>query len=69
VLSVRSGLLVTAVVTFLEELGEGAAGFAAPQSGTIMHPSAKSNATKQAPGRIQEREGEEADERVRSCID
>ena len=61
----RSGLPVAVVVvTFLEGLGEGAAGLAASQSGTMVHPIAKSNVAMQVRGRIQA--GEE--KRMRFCI-
>ncbi len=62
----RSGFLGAAVVTFLEGFGDDEAGFAAPQSGTMMHPIAKSNVATQVPGRIQEED--EMEERARFCI-
>jgi hypothetical protein len=64
-------LPVVFVLTFLEGLDD-AAGFAAPQSGTMMHPIAKSNVRAYARETIQEEAGDEeeedAEERVRFCI-
>ena len=77
-LSIRNGLLAAAVVTFLEELGEVAAGFAAAQIGTMMQPRAKSNVKRPARGRIRKKEEEQEQEHekedkgeekwVRSCM-
>jgi hypothetical protein len=53
------------VVTFLEGLGDGV-GVAASQSGTMMHPIAKSNVATQARRRIEE--GKEAEEWARCFI-
>jgi hypothetical protein len=54
------------VVTFLEGLGDGEAGFSAPQSGTMMQPIAKSNVAAQATEKV--RRKNEAKGRVRFFI-